>query len=104
MQLTKECLLSVAHAATKYLPAASADIMNELANRLDVTSVALSESLEQRKKLAKALTVIANSEQHEGDTVVCDFSSLVSVASGALREHYNSECHSDMNEATSNGR
>ncbi|ORJ47560.1 hypothetical protein B2M27_25270 [Kluyvera intermedia] len=104
MRLTKEQLIAAAHAAAKYLPAASADIMKELATRLDVTSVALSESLEQRKKLAKALTVIANSEQHEGDTVVCDFSSLVSVASGALREHYNSECHSDMNEATSNGR
>ncbi|VTP16095.1 hypothetical protein PUATCC27989T_04022 [Phytobacter ursingii] len=52
MRLTKEQLIAAAHAAAKYLPAASADIMTELANRLDVTSVALSESLEQRKALA----------------------------------------------------
>lgn len=52
MRLTKEQLIAAAHAAAKYLPAASADIMKELANRLDVTSVALSESLEQRKALA----------------------------------------------------
>jgi hypothetical protein len=51
MRLTKEQLIAAAHAAAKYLPAASADIMKELANRLDVTSVALSESLEQRKAL-----------------------------------------------------
>ncbi|VTP14723.1 hypothetical protein PUATCC27989T_02589 [Phytobacter ursingii] len=52
MRLTKEQLIAAAHAAAKYLPAASADIMKELANRLDVTSVALSEALEQRNKLA----------------------------------------------------
>lgn len=52
MRMTKEQLLDAARTAAKYLPAASADIMNELANRLDVTSVALSESLEQRKALA----------------------------------------------------
>jgi hypothetical protein len=51
MRLTKEQLIAAAHAAAKYLPAASADIMKELANRLDVTSVALSEALEQRKAL-----------------------------------------------------
>lgn len=38
--------------------------------------------------LVKALTVIANSEEIDGDTVVCDFSTLVSVAAGALRDHY----------------
>jgi hypothetical protein len=53
MRLTKEQLIAAAHAAAKYLPAASADIMKELANRLDVTSVALSESLEQRKSLLR---------------------------------------------------
>lgn len=52
MRLTKEKLIAAAHEAAKYLPAASADIMKELANRLDVTSVALSESLEQRKAVA----------------------------------------------------
>jgi hypothetical protein len=48
MRMTKEQLLIAARTAAKYLPAASADIMTELANRLDVTSVALSEALEQQ--------------------------------------------------------
>lgn len=51
MRLTKEQLIAAAHAAAKYLPADSADIMKELANRLDVTSVALSEALAQQGKL-----------------------------------------------------
>ena len=38
--------------------------------------------------LVNALKVIANSEQHNGDTVVCDFDTLISVASGALRDYY----------------
>ncbi|MEH0866389.1 hypothetical protein [Phytobacter diazotrophicus] len=52
MRMTKEQLLDAARKAAKYVPEATADIINELANRLDVTSVALSESLEQRKALA----------------------------------------------------
>jgi hypothetical protein len=44
--------IDAARKAAKYVPEATADIMNELANRLDVTSVALSESLEQRTNLA----------------------------------------------------
>ena len=38
--------------------------------------------------LVSALTVIANSEQISGETVVCDFDSLISVAAGALRDYY----------------
>lgn len=38
--------------------------------------------------LVRALTVIANSEQHDGETVVCDFDTLISVAAGALKDHY----------------
>lgn len=38
--------------------------------------------------LVLALTVIANSEQHDGETVVCDFDTLISVAAGALKDHY----------------
>ena len=38
--------------------------------------------------LVSALKVIANSEQHNGDTVVCDFDTLISVAAGALRDYY----------------
>lgn len=51
-RLTKEQLLDAARNAAKYLPAASAEIMSELATRLDVTSVALSEAMEQRGQLA----------------------------------------------------
>lgn len=38
--------------------------------------------------LVSALKVIANSEQHNGDTIVCDFDTLISVAAGALRDYY----------------
>lgn len=38
--------------------------------------------------LVSALKVIANSEQHNGDTVVCDFDTLISVAACALRDYY----------------
>ncbi|HCA6307455.1 hypothetical protein [Escherichia coli] len=38
--------------------------------------------------LVSALKVIANSEQHNGDTVVCDFETLISVAACALRDYY----------------
>lgn len=51
--MTRETLVSLARKAALYLPTASAQIMNELATRLDVTSVALCESMEQRKELAK---------------------------------------------------
>ncbi|RDT46721.1 hypothetical protein DXF93_29740 [Escherichia coli] len=62
MRMTKEQLLVAARTAAKYLPAAPADIMTELANRLDVTSVALSESLEQRNKLAAENMMLKTSE------------------------------------------
>lgn len=51
-RMTRETLVSLARKAAVYLPTASAQLMNELANRLDVTSVALCESMEQRKALA----------------------------------------------------
>lgn len=38
--------------------------------------------------LVSALTVIANSEQISGETVVCDFDTLISVAACALRDYY----------------
>lgn len=46
--------------------------------------------------LVKVLTVIANSEEIDGDTVVCDFSTLVSVAAGALRDHYAQELRKEQ--------
>jgi hypothetical protein len=41
----------------------------------------------------KALTTIANSEEIDGDTIVCDFHTLVSVAAGALSNFYASQLH-----------
>ncbi|WP_255579200.1 hypothetical protein [Enterobacter cloacae complex sp. 743-2DZ2F-22B] len=102
-RMTREQLIESARIAAKYLPVASAQLMNELANRLDITSVALCEAMGQRKTLIDALTTIANSEPLKGETVVCDFSSLVSVAAGALHKTYNSQCKQDIEGVTSNG-
>lgn len=92
-RMTREQLTEAARIAAKFLPVASAQLMNELANRLDITSVALCEAMSQRKSLAaenaglkKALTTIANSEEFHGDTVVCDFDTLVTTAWSALNE------------------
>ena len=51
-RMTRETLVSLARKAAVYLPTASAQLMNELANRLDQTSVALCEAMEQRRNLA----------------------------------------------------
>jgi hypothetical protein len=51
-RMTRKQLIDAARTAAKFLPIASAQLMNELATRLDVTSVALCESMEQRKALA----------------------------------------------------
>lgn len=51
-RMTREQLIEAARIAAKFLPVASAQLMNELANRLDITSVALCEAMAQRKLLA----------------------------------------------------
>ncbi|MCE6964914.1 hypothetical protein K6W81_13655 [Enterobacter sp. MW07] len=51
-RLTREQLIDAARTAAKFLPVASAQLMTELANRLDYTSVALCEAMKQRKELA----------------------------------------------------
>ncbi|MEN4396014.1 hypothetical protein VI119_25385, partial [Enterobacter cloacae subsp. cloacae] len=51
-RMTREQLIQAARIAAKFLPVASAQLMNELANRLDITSVALCEAMAQRKELA----------------------------------------------------
>ncbi|SAE31962.1 hypothetical protein [Enterobacter hormaechei] len=51
-RMTREQLIEAARIAAKFLPVASAQLMNELANRLDITSVALCEAMAQRKELA----------------------------------------------------
>ncbi|HFF8549411.1 TPA: hypothetical protein ACGEYS_002958 [Kluyvera cryocrescens] len=50
-RMTREQLIDAARKASPLLPPASQWLMNELASRLDVTSVALCESMEQRKAL-----------------------------------------------------
>lgn len=52
-RMTREQLIDAARTAAKYLPVASAQLMNELANRLDITSVVLCEAMAQRKELAE---------------------------------------------------
>jgi hypothetical protein len=56
--MTREQLIDAARTAAKFLPVASAQLMNELANRLDITSVALCESMQQRSALAIENTVL----------------------------------------------
>ncbi|HFD2412502.1 hypothetical protein [Enterobacter hormaechei] len=102
-RMTREQLIDAARKAAPLLPPAYCGIMKELANRLDYTSVALCEAMGQRKTLIDALTTIANSELLEGETVVCDFSSLVSVAAGALHKTYSSQCKQDIEGVTNNG-
>lgn len=57
-RMTREQLIDAARTAAKYLPVASAQLMNEIATRLDYTSVALCEAMEQRKSLAIENTVL----------------------------------------------
>ncbi|MCI1899286.1 MAG: hypothetical protein LKI85_13070 [Enterobacter sp.] len=57
-RMTREQLIDAARTAAKFLPVASAQLMNELANRLDYTSVALCEAMAQRKELAKENSTI----------------------------------------------
>jgi hypothetical protein len=52
-RMTREQLIEAARIAAKFLPVASAQLMNELANRLDITSVALFEAMAQRKEMAE---------------------------------------------------
>ncbi|EFG9986423.1 hypothetical protein BKL27_001095 [Escherichia coli] len=52
-RMTREQLIDAARKAAPLLPPAYRGIMNELATRLDVTSVALCESMSQRKALAE---------------------------------------------------
>lgn len=57
-RMTREQLIDAARKAAPLLPAAYRGIMTELANRLDIVSVALCESMEQRKALAIENTVL----------------------------------------------
>lgn len=57
-RMTGERLIDAARTAAKYLPVASAQLMNELATRLATTCDALCESMEQRNALANENTVL----------------------------------------------
>lgn len=63
-RMTREQLIDAARKAAPLLPVAYRGIMTELANRLDIVSVALCESMEQRKSLAIENTVLR-------DDVIC---------------------------------
>ncbi|EMN5402216.1 hypothetical protein QCC76_001536 [Enterobacter hormaechei] len=51
-RMTREQMIDAARKAAPLLPPAYRGIMTELANRLDITSVALCEAMAQRKELA----------------------------------------------------
>ncbi|WP_320725868.1 hypothetical protein [Enterobacter ludwigii] len=52
-RMTNKEVIESARIAAKFLPVSSSQLMYELSYRLEVSSIALSESLEQRKELAK---------------------------------------------------
>jgi len=52
-QMTREQLIDAARKTAPLLPAAYGWMINEMANRLDYTSVALCEEMAQRKELAE---------------------------------------------------
>jgi len=51
MHMKVKDLVAAAHAAAPELPPAAAQLMREVATRLDVTFIALSEAMEQRVAL-----------------------------------------------------
>ncbi|MCK7441062.1 hypothetical protein [Enterobacter roggenkampii] len=57
-RMTREQLIEAARKASSLLPAAYGWMVNELATRLDVTSVALCEAMAQRKELAEQNTTL----------------------------------------------
>ncbi|WP_257980293.1 hypothetical protein [Enterobacter cloacae] len=57
-RMTREQLIAATRKAAPLLPAAYGWMVNELANRLDVTSVVLSEAMAQRKELAEQNTTL----------------------------------------------
>ncbi|QHM95306.1 hypothetical protein [Kosakonia sacchari] len=67
----------------------------KLRQRAPATDAAIASlRAEGEAPLVKALRTIANSEEIDGDTVVCDFNTLVSVAAGALSQYYAAQLRS----------
>lgn len=85
----KERTVNHARAVEFWNSWADAEDKTQLVPETPATDAFLAEVRSQESApLVLALTVIANSEQHDGETVVCDFDTLISVAAGALKDHY----------------
>ncbi len=69
-------------------PCSTDDVCYALKETIATDRIVAGIKADAAAPLVSALKVIANSEQHNGDTVVCDFDTLISVASGALRDYY----------------
>lgn len=63
-----------------------AKLISDLATQLEVQLVRANALAAENAGLKKTLTTIANSEELHGDTVVCDFDTLVTAACSALNE------------------
>ena len=61
-----------------------AKMVTELASALDVQTTRSDALAVENAALKRTLKVIASSEHMDGDTVVCDFDTLVSVAAGPI--------------------
>ncbi|WP_449576939.1 hypothetical protein [Lelliottia nimipressuralis] len=57
-------LVAAAHAVATELPPASAQLMREVATRLDVTFVALSEAMDQRVALMAENEILRGDKSH----------------------------------------
>ena len=57
-------LVAAAYAAAPELPAAAAQLMQDLASRLDVTFVALSEAIDQNTALSAMLAAAQKQEKN----------------------------------------
>ncbi|WP_312466474.1 hypothetical protein [Atlantibacter hermannii] len=91
MRLTTKQLIASAYQAARYLPLASCQLMRELATRLDVARVALSESLEQQKFLmAERDSAIASEKLWESEmkkVIGTENVDDVVIAIGKLKAH-----------------
>ncbi|HGX0427337.1 TPA: hypothetical protein ACNRX0_004005 [Escherichia coli] len=63
-----------------------AKLLSDLATQLEVQLARANALAAENAGLKKTLTTIANSEELHGDTVVCDFDTLVTAACSALNE------------------
>ncbi|MCL6744402.1 hypothetical protein [Kosakonia sp. R1.Fl] len=100
-QLTSMTIIELVRTANSYATSIKqtsvySDLIKELSSRLEALNLAYiaaarQPSLADDDVLIRALTTIANVEVLNGDTVVCDFSTLVSVAAGALYQFYGTQ-------------